>query len=434
MKQLLKKTVAWILAQEAKGVLKKYNPKIVGVTGSVGKTSTKEAIYSVLAATHSLRKSEKSFNSELGVPLTILGRESGWNDPFKWLATLVHGFVLTIQKTNYPEMLVLEVGADRPGDIKSLTKWLKPHIAVITGVPDIPVHVEYFESAEAVAAEKKELAKALRSEGSLILNGDDDRVWEMRSEFRSVAHTYGFDKRNDVIASHMETIYDPQEGGAPIGTRFRVNYSGGSVPVVINGGVGKTHVYPVLAACAVGLQAGMNMVSIGEALRAYKPIAGRMRLLEGAAGSTLIDDTYNASPIATMAALETLREVKTKGRKIAVLADMLELGKHSIEAHRALGVAVASVADMLVVVGIRARGIAQAAIEAGLPKERVREYEQGESEVVGRDLLPVLLPGDIVLVKGSQSMRMEKTVKELLADKSKAKELLVRQDTAWENR
>lgn len=428
MKHILKKVVAAILALEARGMLLRYKPQIVAVTGNMGKTTAKEAIFTALSAAHFVRKSEKSFNSEFGVPLTILGQESGWNDPFKWLSNLVGGVILIVIKRTYPKWLVLEVGADRPGDIRSIAAWLSPDVAVITGVPDVPVHVEYFDSADAVAAEKKELAKALKSGGTLVLNGDDARVWAMRSEFRAVSVTYGFETKNDVVASHEEVVY---ENGAPAGMRFRVNHSGSSVPIVVLGAVGKTHIYPILAACAVGLSVGMDLVSIGNAFEKYVPVPGRMRILPGANGSMLIDDTYNASPTATLAALETMAGITTTGRKICVLADMLELGKFSVEAHRNVGTQAAKVADLLVTVGIRSRSIAQAAIDAGLPEERVRQYEMGESEKVGNDLAGALLPGDVVLLKGSQSMRMEKAVRGLLADPTKAKELLVRHDDAW---
>lgn len=428
MKDILKKIVAKILAAEAKAVLARYKPQIVAVTGNMGKTSTKEAIFAVLSSSYFVRKSEKSLNSEFGVPLTIIGRESGWNDPFKWFSNIIGGLELIAFKHSYPKWLVLEVGADRPGDIKSIASWLKPNIAVITGVPDVPVHVEYFGSAEAVANEKKELAKGMKSDGTLVLNGDDERLWNIRSEFRSATTTYGFESRNDVVASHEEVVYEDR---VPVGMRFRINHSGSSVPITIYGAIGKTHAYPVLAACAVGISKGMDLVSIGNSFEKYMPIAGRMHLLQGVEDATLIDDTYNASPAATLAALDTLASIKTKGRKIAVLADMMELGKFSVEAHRSVGTKAAGVVDMLVTVGIRARSIAQAAIEAGLPEERVRQYEVGESEKVGKDLRHALLKGDVVLIKGSQSMRMEKTVRELLLDPSKAPELLVRHDAEW---
>lgn len=416
-----------MLTQEARWVLAKYHPQVVAITGSVGKTSAKEATFAALAKGAHIRKSEKSLNSEIGVPLAVLGLETGWSNPLKWLFILAEG-LFAMTDAAYPELLVLEVGADRPGDIRKIGSWLNPSVVVITGVPEVPVHVEYFGSPEAVADEKKHLARALREGGRLVLNGDDEHVLAMRSEFRAVCTLYGFDEGNDVRASHVQTVYD-KEG--PSGVRFRVNHSGSSVPFYVQGALGKTHVYPVLAACAVGLSLGRDLVAIGESLNTYTPAPGRMRLLPGRGGTTILDDTYNASPVAMHAALDALGDLKTDGRKIAVLGDMLELGKYSVEEHRKVGHQVAEIADLLVVVGLRARGIAQAAIEAGLPEARVRMYEQGEVEKVGEDLAQVLRTGDIVLAKGSQSMRMEKAVRLLLADSVEAKSVLARQDEAW---
>ena len=146
MRSFFKKLVATLLRAEARLVLRKYNPKVIAVTGSVGKTSAKDAIYAVIADQFHARKSEKSFNSEIGLPLTILGIPNAWNNPFKWLQNLLDGLALYLFRTSYPEWLVLEVGADRPGDIKKVASWLKVDIAVITRLPEMPVHVELFSS------------------------------------------------------------------------------------------------------------------------------------------------------------------------------------------------------------------------------------------------------------------------------------------------
>src|SRR3989344_2082713 len=167
MRSVFKQLVVTLLRLEARAVLKKYKPKIVAVTGSVGKTSAKDAIYSVLAEGSHVRKSEKSFNSEIGLPLTILGAPNAWSNPLKWIENLFDGLFLIIFPAKYPEWLVLEVGADRPGDIKSLATWLPVDVAVITRLPEVPVHVEYFDSPEEVVEEKAALIHALKSGGTL---------------------------------------------------------------------------------------------------------------------------------------------------------------------------------------------------------------------------------------------------------------------------
>ena len=149
MKSILKKIISSILIYQSKVILKKYKPFIISVTGSVGKTSTKDAIFSALSDNVHVRKSDKSFNSEIGVPLTILGCQNGWTDPLAWAMNILHGFELIIFKSDYPKFLVLEIGADHPGDIESISKWLVSDIVVITKIGEVPVHVEFFSSPEA---------------------------------------------------------------------------------------------------------------------------------------------------------------------------------------------------------------------------------------------------------------------------------------------
>jgi UDP-N-acetylmuramoyl-tripeptide--D-alanyl-D-alanine ligase len=166
MKNFFKSVVVRGLTFEARCVLKKYHPRIIAVTGSVGKTSTKDAIFTAISGDVHARKSEKSFNSEIGVPLTILGLANAWSNPFLWFKNLLDGLLLIVFKQEYPEWLVLEVGADRPGDIESVAAWLKPDVAVFTRLPDVPVHVEFFSSPEEVIKEKKFLAYALKAGGT----------------------------------------------------------------------------------------------------------------------------------------------------------------------------------------------------------------------------------------------------------------------------
>ncbi|MFA6446191.1 MAG: cyanophycin synthetase, partial [Candidatus Paceibacterota bacterium] len=203
---------------------------------------------------------------------------------------------------------------------------------------------------------------------------------------------------------------------------------GNSVPVSIHGALGKQQIYPALFAFAVGISRGINMVTIGDRLLSHKTPNGRMHLVPGIKKTMIIDDTYNASPVAVDEALLTLGELKVKGRRIAVLGDMMELGKHSVEMHREIGVRVSKSADLLIAVGIRARGIADSALDI-IGDEKVLTYDSGV-EVLS-DLQNLLKEGDIVLVKGSQSMRMERIVKGIMAEPEKAGELLVRQEEEW---
>ena len=176
MKDFFKKTLVLLLTLEARLIVRRYSPKIVAVTGSVGKTSTKDAIYAVLAQGSHVRKSDKSFNSEIGLPLTIIGVPNAWSNPLRWIQNLLDGLFLLVWRTRYPQWLVLEVGADRPGDIRSVATWLPVTIAVITRLPEVPVHVEFFDSPQQLVEEKAALIDTLVPGGTLVVYADDERA------------------------------------------------------------------------------------------------------------------------------------------------------------------------------------------------------------------------------------------------------------------
>lgn len=461
LRRFLKKSIVTILTLEARGVVRRYKPHIVAITGSVGKTSTKDAVYAVLAQQHHVRRSEKSFNSEVGLPLTILGCPNAWNNPFRWLQNIVDGLFLLVLPGRYPQWLVLEVGADRPHDIRSIATWLPVDIAVITRLPEVPVHVEFFDSPQQLVEEKAALIDALKPGGTLILFADDERIplLRARAQARQIkVVTFGLTAVADVRGVLGAPIYEqktnPPSAGWPIGMSARVEINGASAPISVLGVIGEHTLLPAVAAAAVGGAVGENLASIADALRHYDAPNGRMRLLRGVKDTLIIDDTYNSSPAAVVAALDALTSVQGDasrfatprlskaspfGRKIAVLGDMLELGRHSVEEHRKIGAYVANPArgtggkiDMLVTVGFRARDIAQGALDNGLPDSAILQYE--DAEKAGDELEVMLKPGDCVLVKGSQSMRMERVVEELMNEPERAQELLVRQDTEWKRR
>lgn len=431
MKSFLKRIIVFLLQWEARLVLKRYKPRIIAVTGSVGKTSTKDAIYSVLAPSFHVRKSEKSFNSEIGVPLTILGLTNAWNDPFRWAVNLIEGLGLIVLKTAYPCILVLEVGADRPGDIQKLASWLKPDTAVLTRFPNVPVHVEFFDSPEHVIEEKLSLVKVLRKEGTVIVNFDDEKMQKIGPPHNGSIVTYGFGDGADIRASNECVLY---ENGQPAGMVFRVDYNNSSTPITLHGALGRHHIYPVLAALALGISQGLNIVAMAEALSTHSAPPGRMRILRGIKRTTIIDDTYNSSPTAARAALDALINTTTKGRRIAVLGDMMELGNYSVPQHRAIGKYASECVDVLFAVGIRSRYTAEEAEKANKRLKKKDIYVFDTAEEAGHALQNLIQEGDLILIKGSQSMRMERVVEEIMAEPEKKEKLLVRQDTAWQHR
>ncbi len=434
MRNITKKFLSNILRFESELVLWKYRPKIVAITGSVGKTSTKDAVFAVLSKTEYVRKSEKSFNSEIGLPLTILGCPNGWNNPLTWTKNILKGFWLFVYPHKYPKWLVLEVGVGKPGDMKKTASWLKTDVVIFTAIGETPVHIEFFDSRDHLVREKSELIKTLKTEGLLVLNADDKTVLEQKTKTKSRVMTYGFSLDADLRASSPNIYYDKND--VPEGLVFRVDDDGSSLPVVIDGVFGKNHIYASLGALALARGLKLNMIDATNALKNYDVPPGRMRLLRGIKNTLIIDDTYNSSPTACEVALETLGEVKSKGRKIAVLGDMLELGRHTEEAHRNVGKKVKGNADILFTVGLRAKEIKEGTREMGMTEKGMLDghpniFEFLTSKDAGDKLRDFIEDGDLILIKGSQGMRMERAVETVLEDQANKSQLLVRQDPEW---
>ena len=428
MKEFLKAIVVKILTLEAALLLKRHQPKIVAITGSVGKTSTKDAIYAAIKQSVYARKSEKSYNSDIGVPLTILGLPNAWNNPFLWLRNIVDGFFTAAFSRSYPEVLILEAGIDRPGDMERLTKWVKPDIAVVTRLPAVPVHVEYFSSPQAVVAEKMKLVTATKPDGLLIYNHDDVLIQDQLDEVLQKRVGYGRYTETDFTARADKTVYHDD---MPVGLEFTLWHMDASHHVTLNGTIGTQHLYACVAAIAVADALSVPIHQAIESIQTLLTPPGRMRLIPGIKGTHIIDDTYNSSPIAVEQALQALREVSHVKRKIAVLGDMLELGKYSTAEHRRIGTLVPAAADVLLTVGVRARSIAEGALASGMSEKNIFQYDQVAR--AGRELQNLLAPGDVVLVKASQGLRAERVVEEIMVEPEKATQLLVRQDKAWKS-
>ena len=433
MRLIVKKALSYTLQAESRLVLSKYKPKIIAITGSIGKTSTKDAVYAVLSHVTYVRKSEKSYNSELGLPLTVLGLPNGWNDPWIWTKNILKGLWLYLAPHKYPKWLVLEVGVGKPGDMKRTASWLHTDAVIITAIGETPAHIEFFNSRKHLIEEKSELIQTLKKGGLLVLNADDEDVLGMKSKAKHQRIvTYGFKPGADIVGSGENILYN--DTGIPGGVLFRVDEGGKSFPVTIEGVFGKNHMYASLAAIALSLSLKLPMLTAVDSLKRYDVPPGRMRLLSGIKNSLIIDDTYNSSPHASSSALQTLGTIKEsegfkKRRKIAVLGDMLELGRHTIEAHRYIGKIAKENVDVLIVVGHRAKGIKEGALDSRMAKGKIFEFlDSYEARAFVKDFIT---ENDIVLVKGSQGMRMERIVEAILHDQKNKEKLLVRQDEEW---
>ena len=423
MKHILKTIITFFLALAARAVVHRYHPRVVMVTGSVGKTSTKDAVAAVLTTRFFTRKSEKSFNSEFGVPFTILGVENPWSNPFAWFSVAKSALALLLLQNHYPNLLVLEVGADKPGDLARILKIVTPDMCVVTRLPEVPVHVEAYASPEAVREEEFSPVYALRAAAPLIVSADDPYALEyaMRTSARLILYGTGGD-----AAVRLDDIDFYTEGEKVAGMRAKARLCEESREYIVKGAVGTTQLLPIAAALAVASAFEIPLAEALEALQGYESPPGRCRLLAGKHGSVIIDDSYNSSPAAVEEALATLKAFPNARRRIAVLGDMLELGRYSVLEHERLAPVVSASANLIATVGIRARAFASAPGSA--------EVVQYESSRAAAAALPGLVrEGDVILVKGSQSIRTERIVEALLADPADAVKL-VRQEQKWKRK
>jgi UDP-N-acetylmuramoyl-tripeptide--D-alanyl-D-alanine ligase len=421
----MKLIIIKILHLLSKSVIKKYKPKVVGITGSVGKTAAKEAVYSVLAKKFRVRRNISNFNTEIGLPLTILGYDNQpGRSPFKWISVIFSGIGLLLKKREYPEILVLEMGADKPGDIAELLNIVPVDVGVITAVS--AVHTEQFNGIEGVAREKGKLFRAVERVGWIVVNNDDEIVKKIASTCKAKNISYAINKTDsvEVKASEISISRSNKVATGVDGVTFKLVTNGSVIPVLLKGVLGEHQVYPALIASSVAQIFEVNMDDIAEGLRKANRQPGRMRIIEGIKHTTIIDDTYNASPKPMECAIKTASELETDGRTYAVLGDMLELGNISETEHKKIGKLVAeSDIDILITVGERARDIARGASKAGMSEDFIFGFK--DSAEAGLFVQKRIEQGDLILVKGSRGIATEKVVKEIMAVPEKSDELLV---------
>lgn len=430
MKKFLKMIVAGMLALVARAVVRRYRPRIVMITGSVGKTATKDAVATVLATRFFVRKSDKSFNSEFGIPFTILGVKNPWGNPLAWVSIVKSSLALLLLPNHYPNMLVLEVGADKSGDLARILRIATPDAVVVTRLPDIPVHVEAYASPEEVREEEFSPAHELAAGAPLVVSIDDP--YALDSAVRTPARIISYGAADGAAVRVSHAGFHETEGKVS-GMRANVMMSG--LPtgkageernLIVKGSVGTTQLLPAAAALALATAFEIPFSEALTALESYEPPPGRGRLLAGKNGSIIIDDSYNASPVAVEEALETLKIFPHATRRIAVLGDMLELGRYSVMEHERIGALAGGSTDMIVAVGIRARALADAKGTA-----EVLLFDNARAAALA---LPALVrAGDVILVKGSQSIRTERIVEALLANHADTS-FLVRQEKEWKRR
>jgi len=416
-----------ILRWMAQLTLKKYHPFVVAVSGSVGKSSTKEAITLVLSKSFRVRKSEGNYNNEIGLPLTIIGAKSGGTSLRGWIKVFFVWLRSILFPVAYPQVLVLEMAIDRPGDMNYFLSFVPIDIGVVTQISSS--HLEFFGSIGEIAKEKGKLISAVPETSFAVLNFDDKRVIKMQEKTKAKIMTYGFSEGSMFRADHILINHDIKHTE---GLSFKLNYAGKTIPVRLPKIIAHHYVSAVLSAVAVGIAMKMNLVEIAETVERFESLPGRLRLLPGRDGMFLLDDTYNASPTSTFSALETLKEFIAP-RKVVILGDMLELGPDASEHHQSLRDAIlASGALVVILVGTYMKNLAEALYRGGFPEKQLYWFPDPVSACV--EVSQIVREEDLILIKGSRGMRMEKITEVLLQDPLDAKDLLCCQSQEWKNR
>lgn len=415
-----------ILNMLAVRIAGKYKPVVICVTGSSGKSTTCKVIKEVLGTKFEVRMNDASIRTDVGIPLAVIGAESGGRSVWKWIEIFRKGLILAFVRSSfYPDILLLDMEVSRPGDMKKMLEVVHPNLAVFTGVGDFPPHLEHFKSTKHAAREMSLLFRSLEKSDLAIINVDDKCIRKIEPTIKSPKLTFGFG--NGTMVKGEEIFLGPKKwktSSGKIGMTFKITHEGTTIPFRFSYAIGRGQIYAALAGTAVGLHLGFNMVEISQALENFTTLPGRMNLVKGAGHTLIIDDSFNSNPGSAMAALETIGKLEAV-RKIAVLGDMLELGKFSKEAHLKVGEGISNSVDLVFCYGEMARFFCEAAREKGMREKDIFYFEDRDKLI--DKLKETVQEGDVILVKGSRHMGMEDIVHELMLEPQRAEELLVGQ-------
>lgn len=389
MKNFFLNTLKSILRIFAKKIISSSKVDIIGITGSVGKSSSKEAIYQVLSQSfkEKVKKSEGNLNNELGLPLAVLGVKNSprfylW--PFVLISVFFKSYIPSLNPLKKTSILVLEYASDKPGDLYYLSSFARPKISVVTLVAE--AHLEFFHSIDQIAQEKANLVRVLPPEGMAILNSDNDYAWRMGLSSKNKVIYYGMGDKAQIRAKNIKITLN--------GTNFDLLYQD-KVNKVHLQAIGEAQVYAALSAVAVGLAYKLKLEDIIKSLSSYQAPAARDQIVSGINKSFIIDSTYNANLTSMKSALKTLQMLDSKGRKIAVLGDMLEIGDISDKAHVQIAQLAQKISDKVILVG---------------PEFKKVKSDKWflKSQEAANFLVDKIKENDIILIKGSHAMEMEK--------------------------
>ncbi|MFA5392308.1 MAG: UDP-N-acetylmuramoyl-tripeptide--D-alanyl-D-alanine ligase [Candidatus Paceibacterota bacterium] len=425
-----RKLLQYILKILAKLVLWRYKPIVIVVTGSTGKSSTKEAIYYALKNDFQVARSTSNFNTEIGLPLTIIQGYNAKKNIFLWLINILHTFgMVIIKRRSYPKILILEMSEDQPNLVSYLTKLCRPKIGIIPWIGEIPVHVELHQSAKALQEEIQKLVSFLPQDGTAILNCDNSLSLESREKTEAEVITFGFNNDADVKISDYSLIMD--KDFRKIGMILRLEYQGSYVPLKLTGVFGQPQAYALAAGVAVGLALGLHLVAIAQSLENYKLLKARTTFLQGIKNTWIFEDTYNSNPDALRAALAIFHDlvlaIKRENsyplkRRVLALGDMRELGKYSDEVHQQIASQIIENADIFLAVGNKMKITIEECLKLDFPQENIYWFEN--SLEAGKKAKELIKEGDLFLVKGSRGIHMEQVTLAIMQELEKAKDYL----------
>jgi UDP-N-acetylmuramoyl-tripeptide--D-alanyl-D-alanine ligase len=366
----------------ARAIRRESGTKVVAITGSAGKTTTKEITSEFLAARYRVIRNRGNLNNHIGLPLSL------------------------IELRTRPEIAVVELGMNHTGEISTLVAVAEPDVRVWTNVGE--AHVGFFASVDAIADAKAEIFEGASPSTVLVANADDDRIVARAPRFRGRVVTFGIDRDADVRAAEVT------DAGID-GLRARVATPRGSVSIQTPL-VGRANLANILAAAAVAIEFDVPLATIADRARTLRPASHRGEVVKLSSGITIIDDSYNANPSATMSAIRVLAAAPAK-RRVAVLGEMLELGDHSVSLHADVGraAAAAKLDALLTVGGLSASALAEAAVAGGLPRAAVHHF--ATSDEAADAAIELLRDGDLVLIKGSRGVKTDRVVERLKAER-----------------
>ncbi len=411
---LIQKILRWL----ARRILQKHKPMVIGVTGSVGKSTAKEMIFVVLENDFQVRKSEKNYNNEIGIPLAIIGASGKKKNIRQWLKVLIKGVALILLPNQYPEILILELAADKAGDIKYFCDFIPVDIGVLTNVGIS--HLEKFKTKENIFKEKIYLLQQAKE--LAIYNADNIKDNKIKKIIKSQIKSYGFQIGADLQIVDNWYYYTPDE--LLRGMEFKLKYKNKIISGRLNNIIGRPYLYGVMPALIIADYFKLNLKKVLQNLENFPAMPGHISLMTGIKNTIIIDDTYNSAPASVEEALKVIKSIKAR-RRIVVLGDMLELGKEEQKAHQKIGEQVGELREVVfVAVGERMK-LAVEGFKVKLQKKEIKRVKINSkvrwfatSEQAGNFLEQNVMEKDVILVKGSRGMKMEKIVIKLTRKKT----------------